>query len=420
MSLDGTRSFAAHDLKLSAEDIDLTMPEGTVFVASIDQGVTALVLLGRGMVNFHPTPAMERGQVRIYSGSDVLETRFDSLYVRVNPADFERTVNAAQLQSKPVDPRELRRAQDVFREESQKSFVIDLGDLSRDAWSLLPGSGDFLAEIRTRRDSLTYAKSSSEAEDITLFDRRHHHNIAIYASAQKLASRGRFYNEDELVEYDVLDYDIDVAVTPERSWIDGHVRMHLRVRAAALGALKLRLADSLTVHSVVSYEQGRLFGIRIKGQNTFLVNLPTPVAKDSELTLSIAYGGRLEPQTADREALTFDQRATVTEDAPLMARPSRVFSTAAAATGIRRRRSATTQPHASESPCPRRSSASPAASSNRDFPDCSSATSRVRVARCMCSRPRDRCAISLSSSAVSSGRRPAPWRSRRSGPELTW
>src|SRR5579872_3526924 len=108
LTLDATKSFAAHDLTISSEDIDLTLPEGTVFVASIDQGVTGLVLLGRGRMNFHPAPAMERGQVRIFCGSDTLETSFNGLFVRLNPSDFETTVSGAQLQAKPVDPRELK------------------------------------------------------------------------------------------------------------------------------------------------------------------------------------------------------------------------------------------------------------------------------------------------------------------------
>ena len=326
LSLDGSKAFTAHNLTIAAEDIDLTLPEGTVFVASVDQGVTALVLLGRGTVNFHPAQATERGQVKIFCGSDALETTFDVMYIRINPVDFETTVNAAQLQPKAVEPRELRRAQDVFREESQKSFVIDLGDLSRDAWTLLPASGDFLAEMHTKHfDTLTYAKSSAEAEDITLFDRKHRHNIAIYASQGKLATRGRFYNEDDLVDYDVLDYDVDVAVTPDRMWIDGRVRMRLKVRAAALGALTLRLADSLVVQSIVSYEHGRLFGIRIKNQNTIVVNLPTMTPRDAEITLTIAYAGRLEPQTPDRETLMFDQREQ-DEMAMMAAEPSFLYS----------------------------------------------------------------------------------------------
>jgi hypothetical protein len=329
LTLDATKSFAAHDLTISSEDIDLTLPEGTVFVASIDQGVTGLVLLGRGRMNFHPAPAMERGQVRIFCGSDTLETSFNGLFVRLNPSDFETTVSGAQLQAKPVDPRELKRAQDIFREESQKSFGIDLGDLSRDAWTLLPGYGDFLAEIRTRRfDTLTFAKSSTEAEDITLFDRKRKHNIALYASQAKLAQRGRFYNEDDLVDYDILSYDLDVAYNPDRLWLDGVAQVRLKVRAPLLGAVTMHLADPLVVQSIVSYEHGHLFGIRVKNQNTLVINLPAPVPHDGEINLTIAYGGRIDPQTPDREALAFEQRsAVVNEDGPTIpAEPSFLYS----------------------------------------------------------------------------------------------
>ncbi len=327
LSLNSTKAFAAHDLKIAAEDIDLTLPDGTVFVADVDLGVTALVLLGKGTVSFHPAPATERGQVRIFCGSDSLDAGFDSMYIRVSPGDFEAFVTASQLKATSVDPRELRRALEIFREESQKSFTIDLGDLSRDEWSLLPAPGDFLAEMRTRRfDTLTYAKSATEAEDITLFDRKRHHNIALYASKDKLARRGRFYNEDDLVDYDILDYDVDVAVTPDRLWIDGRVRIHLKVRSAALGTLTLRLADPLVVQSIISYEHGRLFGIRVKNQNAVVVNLPTSVARDSEMTLTIAYAGRLEPQTPDRETVALDQRGAPDDMSLMAAEPSFLYS----------------------------------------------------------------------------------------------
>ena len=192
VSLSAAKQYAARDLKIAAEDLDLTLPDGSVFVAEIDNGVTAVVLLGKGTVNFHPAPATEKGQVKIFCGSETLETRFDAAFIRINPADFESFFTASALPPVAVDARSLKRAQEVFREEAQKSFVIDLGDLSRDPWTLLPGQGDFLAELHTRRfDTLTYARSGTEAEDITLFDRKRHHNIAIYASKDKLAQRGR-------------------------------------------------------------------------------------------------------------------------------------------------------------------------------------------------------------------------------------
>ncbi len=328
LKLNAAKQFAAHDLKVAAEDLDLTLPSGSVFVAEIDAGVTALVLLGKGTVNFHPSPATEKGQVKIFTGHDVLETGFSAAFIRLNPFDAEAVINAAALQAVPVDARQLKRAQDVFRDEAQKSFVIDLGDLSREAWTLLPALGDFLAEMRTRRyETLTYAKSSSEAEDITLFDRKHHRNIAIYPSKDKQAARGPFYNEDDLADYDILDYDIDVAATPDRQWIDGRASLHLRVKSPILGTLTFRLADALVVQSVVSYEYGRLFGIRVKNQNTLVVNLPTALARGSELTVTISYGGRLEPQTPDREAIAVAEQGRVSDDAFVVtAEPSFLYS----------------------------------------------------------------------------------------------
>jgi hypothetical protein len=332
VSLSAAKQYTARDLKISAEDIDLTLADGSVFVGEIDGAATAVVILGKGTVTFHPSPATEKGQVKIFCGSDTLETAFDAAYIRVNPSDFSSVFTASALKPVTVDARALKRAQDVFREEAPKSFVIDLGDLSREPWTLLPGQGDFLAEMRTRRyDTLTYARSGTEAEDITLFDRKHHHNIALYASKGKLAQRGPFYNEDDLVDYDVLDYDIDVAATPDRQWIDGRVQLHLKVRSFVLGTLTFRLADSLVVQSIVSYQYGRLFGIRVKNQNTLVVNLPTPLTRDNELNLTIAYAGRLEPQAPDREALSLfdpDQQGRAGDDQPLTmtAEPNYLYS----------------------------------------------------------------------------------------------
>ena len=185
LTLNSTKQFDAHNLAITAEDLNLTLVEGTVFSIDTEQGVTGLVLMGHGEMRFAPAPETERGQVRILAGSEVLETRFDAAFVRLGTANMH--FDAAALVPRPVDQRDVRRAQQIFRDESVKSFAVDLADLTRDTWTLLPGADDFLAEVRTRRfNTLTYARSASEPEDISLFERRRHKNIAIYASKEKL------------------------------------------------------------------------------------------------------------------------------------------------------------------------------------------------------------------------------------------
>ena len=327
LSLNTAKQYDARQLTIRADDLELTLPSGSAFVVETDQGVTGLVLLGRGEMQFHPAPATEKTQVKILSGSETLATGFDAVFIRINPSDFEARVAADRLTPRAVDTAAWRRADDLFREVWPKSFTLDLADLSRDTWSLMPSSGDFLAEIRTKRfGTLTYARSGSEPEDITLFDRKRHRNIALYASEQKLSRRGRFYNEDDLADYDVLDYQVDLAFTPEREWLEGRVRMRVKVRAYALATLTIKLAEPLVVQSIVSDRFGRLFGVRVRNQNTIVVNLPSTILKDTELTLTVVYAGRLQPQSADNEGLAVQGR-TQQDDAGLIPpEPSYLYS----------------------------------------------------------------------------------------------
>jgi len=304
LSLHAEKQYAAKHLILRAVDFELRLPSGDVFVSETPEGVTAMVLLGEGTMVFQPQPKEERGQLKLFSGAEVLETPFTTAFVRLNPFEFERRLAKDSLEPVAVDRRVYRRALSEFDENLPKSFNLDLSDLSRDTWSLLPQPGDFVAEVDTRRfDDLTYARSSGEAEDVTLFQRAHKRNISTYGSEQKRQSRGRFFDEDDLVDYDVLDYEVDAAFYPDRDWMEGRTRIKLRVKSSALAVLTLRFADSLNVSSVMSEEFGRLLFLRVRNQNSVLVNLPSAVARDFPMTLTVSYSGRLSRQSIQDESL---------------------------------------------------------------------------------------------------------------------
>jgi peptidase M1-like protein len=300
ISLDGSRQFNALNLTIGVEDLDIAFEAGRLFLVSSDGAVTGVVLVGRGEMRFHPRPATEKSQVKIFCGNETLAAPFTTAFIRLDPSDFERLVSSDRLTEMPADAADVRRAAGVFKDDFSKSYHLGLGDLSPDLWSLLPGPGNFVAEVHTRRfGTLTYARSRNEPEDITLFDRQRHRNIAIYASQETLARRGRSYNEDDLRDYDVESYKIDVAVSPGRQWIDGVASVRIRVRTDGLSTVQLRLADALVVRSITSDRFGRLFGFRVNNQNIVVVNLPGSLARDTPLTLTLTYSGRVEPQALD-------------------------------------------------------------------------------------------------------------------------
>jgi hypothetical protein len=324
--LDPTRQFSARNLKVFAEDLELRLIDGSVFVAETEEGITAMVLIGRGRMLFAPAPATERQQVAIFSGAETLSADFDAAFVRLHPDDFESRVTTAALAEREVDPMLLRRAEALFQAEVGKSFSLDLGEISDQPWSLLPNQNDFLAEVRTRRyQTLTYARSGSEPEDISLFDRRRRRNISVYASKEKLATRGPFYSDDDGRDYEVLSYGIDVAFQPQRHLIDGVTRLRVRTRNNVV-SLNVRLAESLHVRSVVIEEFGRVLTLRVRNQNSLVVSLPGPVPEGTELNLVVSYGGVLRPQSLDREILALQDQASARESIIIPPEPHYLYS----------------------------------------------------------------------------------------------
>ena len=311
LSLNPRKQFRVQNLEFRDEDLKLTLAEGSVFVSDTDQGTTALVLIGRGDMTFLPAPATEKSQVKIFSGADAITSRFDAAYIRINPADYDRLIPRGQLREVPVDQNDFKTADRIFHEDFAKSHSLELADLSRDTWSLMPRPRDLVAEIHTRRfNTLTYSRFAQSREDISLFDRNRRKTIAQYSSIVNSQPRIAEVGDDGDSQIDVQHYDIDISAIPVRRWIEGRVRMTFRVRAAnPINSLTLRLAEPLVVQSVVSDEFGRLFSMRVKDQDSLVVSLPAAVLKDTELTLTVTYAGRLEPQGLDVENMLAGQVA---------------------------------------------------------------------------------------------------------------
>lgn len=327
LQLNRQKQFLAKNLVVHGEDFELNVPVATMFVTEIPSGITGAVVMGRGEMIFAPPQVAERRQVKIFSGNETLRTRVDAAFVRFSPIEADDRI-AGELDERPVDPRDLRRADAIFQTQIGKSFGLDLHELSPKLWSTIPAPGDFMADLDTARyHMLTYARLASDPEDVSLFDRRRRRWISIYPSKDKLARRGPFYNEDDLIDYDVLDYDIDARFDPARTWIEGRTTLRLKTKAAILGTLRLRLANDLVLQSVVSNQLGRLLALRELNQDNIVISLSEAVSRGTELDLVVAYAGRLPPQEQAREAVSFDDQQEPEYETPIVpGEPSWLYS----------------------------------------------------------------------------------------------
>lgn len=316
LALDVSDEYRVKDFTVTAPDFSLTMTSGVAFRASTDEGVTALVLRGSGHMRFSPPDEAERGQLMIFARKPELVLPLDTAFIRVSPEEFSTRTSASGLVPMALNKQDASRAAAVFDDRGRHAYHVGLGDLSsEDRWSLLPPTGDMLIEMRTSRNGwLSYARIASDPEDISLFDRQARKNISVYASAERLRSRGRFYSEDDDRRYSVEHQDLDVHLDPDRSSVSGRATLRLKVLQDGVNTLAVRLADPLSVESVTSPEFGRLLSFRSVGQNVFVVSLPKPAMRGATLTITIVYSGRLVPLPLEREAIGVDRDR---QDAPV-------------------------------------------------------------------------------------------------------
>ena len=303
LGLHPERQYIVRNLTIAATDLTLTLPEGMAFVADTGAGVTGLLLHGERGMEFAPISGVERDQLKIFAGSESLTTAFESAFLRMNPNDFDALVAQDALIERTIGPHDFQRAQKLFDEYAPETFTVDLGHLSDETWWVLPNEGDLLIEIQTPHfDNLTYIRANRRAEDIQLFDRERNRHISVYASEAKLATRGEFYSEDDLVDYDVQNYDLEAAFFPERDLIRGQATLSLKA-VADLTMLRIRLADALQIRGVRSASYGALFPLRMPGQNSMILNLPEVVPAGTEFTLTVQYEGQVPAEQADHQMI---------------------------------------------------------------------------------------------------------------------
>ena len=103
LALNPSKQYRVRNLSLRSDDLDIDLADGRMFVAEAAGGPTAVVLMPArgGTFVFKPTPETERGQVRIYCGSDAVQDRYASVFVRLHPDDFGTRFPAATLSAEP-------------------------------------------------------------------------------------------------------------------------------------------------------------------------------------------------------------------------------------------------------------------------------------------------------------------------------
>ncbi len=314
-----TTGFVASGQSIELEDFTLKMLEGTFFLNTQEAGPTALVFVGRGRVTFKPRPETERGQMKIFAKSEVLDDEVSRAFLRLHPADLYRTLKPGTFVDDPGSAARLARATEYFERHKTDSFMLDAA-VAGAPWWLLPGLGDAAIAFDTKRfGSLTLSLSSFETEGVSLFNRSTQRQISAYPRASAL---GQAVDDDS--SFDVVHHDLAISLNPETFDLTGRDTLAIDIKSP-VSSFRFHLDDDLQVRSVRSKEGGRHLFFRVRDQNAVLVSMGQLHDRVGRLNLTVDYIGRLPAGTVESEILQAGQDVA-TEEVPFFIDPALIYS----------------------------------------------------------------------------------------------
>ena len=295
-------------VEVKHEDISLTFTDALVFYDNIPEVETALIVIGRGRVQFSPSVPAEKHQLALAYGKSELNTNLDYAYLRFSQSYFTGNVRIekpAGGEAGPALQSTVNRAYSIFAKNYSRSFTVE-NPLNGQVYSILPQSQETVFEFRTTDgQDFTYIFSPYAEEEVHLVDRGRDRLASIYSPVEEPGQKKMFLSLGQL--FDMQHYDLDVDFTPSTHYFSVKARLEIKAKTDRLDNLKLYLSPEFEILHIYDPDRNELFYTQDRLRSLLYIYLISPVAREETFPLEIYYRGRLEPPPALTDVLTLPQ-----------------------------------------------------------------------------------------------------------------
>jgi len=294
--LDKKQIHVIRDVTLGRDAASITLNRGVIaFLEPVNGRVTGAVFLGSGEVVAIPPDRIERQQISRFTGTPILNERFQTAVLRFSDGTFEELKKEIS-QHAPEEVSEEDVAQfdpfdTVLAGRSPALNLRLLADLLEPA-----GKRFFHAELNGEKSGWFNVVFDLRAtEELSVFQ------IRPFATASVLDVWASFHQRSEArnpevvahetkLPVDVLSYEVEGANGLGNN-IDAKATLRVKARTDAARVLNFDLGPGFRVSSVLADKDEPLPYYQSPGLNGVWVVLPNPVKAAQELTLRFAYGG---------------------------------------------------------------------------------------------------------------------------------
>ena len=296
LHLDKKQIYHVRDITIRRDALSISLNRGLIaFLEPVHDKVTGAVFLGSGEIVAIPPDPMEKQQIYKFTGSPLLNDRFQAAIFRFTDATFDEIKNElAQHAEEEVTPDEAAQFDMWDQTVADRSRMLNfrlLADLLES-----PPQPVFIGELNGERTGwFEVVFDRRLVEEVAAFKIQDVANTSVIDLWTSFNQRSESRNPEAFAHenkspVDILGYNINANVAPDaRADITASMRVKGRTNGARV--LSFDLSRSLRL-SAVSFESGEPVAFsRSPDVDAVTVILPQPLRAGQELTIRFAYTG---------------------------------------------------------------------------------------------------------------------------------
>ncbi len=290
------RCERAHRVEVTHQDIRIVFTDAAVFFDNVPGLETALVIVGKGTVDFSPADPNEQHQLELLYKKKVLRDNIDSLFVRCSSSFFASHIIIERDEASPAaSSKERDKAAAVFSRNYRRSFTIE-SSFDGGLLSFLPQGDEAVLEFKARKaGEMTYVYYPFSDDEVSLFDDSKDRIVSLY-SPERAANpplKKFFISFEE--KFDIRSYAIDLSYTPATSFLSAKARIEVVPKVDLLDSLNFRFNPDLEILKITDAENRELFYTQDKLRKLLYVYFISPPAEKVPEAIEVYYRGRMFP-----------------------------------------------------------------------------------------------------------------------------
>ncbi len=295
LSLPSERVERVRSLTVEHEDIRISFEDALCFYDNIPEFETALIVIGKGELEFSPSHPRERYQLELFFKQKTLLDKLEYAYLRFSPSFFRENISIVKETEKPFSlaESELNEAYSIFMRHYSRSFTVR-NSLDGALLSVTPQGDEAVFEFKGKKagDS-TYVYSPFTNDEINFYQWKEDRLISLYSPPLRETDKRLFISFGQ--KYDVLSYEIDIDFKPEQFLFAGKARIVVEAKIGQLDSLKFHLNPALQVLRVTDVDKHELYYTEDKLRKSLYIYFLRPPARGNTTKVEVYYRGTIEP-----------------------------------------------------------------------------------------------------------------------------